>query len=431
MVQKWLIALCVLLSVSIFPVVVFAEEEAISESTSDSSLLIDMHTGTILEATHIDEVRGIAQLSQWMTLYIVLQQLKEGQITKGQMYTVSDYVATVSKEPSFFDLPLEAGTEVSIEQLYDALTITQSTAASVAFAEIIDGSEVNFVKRMNEVAKELQLDQTLFTSASGENGELLIQMGSDMESAESESVGTARALGELMYHTYQLHPLLGDDMSRKELQWGEEVYENRNSMLEGKLHEISYIDSAMVGESNLAGFSLVASGKRGKQRLLAVLLDSKTNGERSELARYDVVKRLMDDIFLQYTDLEVVQEGAQIKNYATYPVLRGVQKKVNVIASESIRTLLPNDSEREAHVEVVYSLKEPLEAPVKAGAVVGYAYVTYDDKQEYNYIVDKSHYVTLVAAEDVAMTSSFRLFFQGIGMFFKEWWNVTNQFLAS
>lgn len=429
MIPKWWVGIVLSISLLVFPTMVGAEGESSSESTSDSSLLIDTHTGTILEATNIDEVRGIAQLSKWMTLYIVLQQLEDGQLTKDQTYEVSDYVAAVSEEASFFDIPFEAGTQLSVEQLYDALTITQSTAASVAFAELIDGSEAAFVKRMNEVAKELQLEQTLFTNASGEKGELLIRMGSDIANAESESVGTARSLGELMYYTYQLHPLLGDDMSRMELQWNDMTYENRNSMLEGKLHEISYIDSAMIGESNLAGFSLVASGKRGKQRLIAVLLDSKTDGVRSELARYDIVKQLMDDVFLQYTDLEVVQEGAQIKNYETYPVLRGTKKKVDIIASESIRTLLPNDSEREAHVEVTYSLKEPLKAPVKAGTVVGYAYITYDDKQEYNYIVDKSHYVTLVTAEDVTMTSSFRLFFQGIGVFFKDWWVVTKQFL--
>ena len=57
---------------------------------------------------------------------------------------------------------LETGEQMSVDDLLKGITIASGNDAVVALAEAIGGSESNFVKMMNDKARELGLKNTYF-----------------------------------------------------------------------------------------------------------------------------------------------------------------------------------------------------------------------------------------------------------------------------
>lgn len=129
-----------------------------SPMSAPSILAIDVGTESILYEKNSYERRSIASLTKLMTAYIVLKENDPSSIV-----TVS--AAAASADGS--RMGLQTGEKISVKNLLYGLFIESGNDAAVALAEYNAGSEADFIKKMNEEAKTLGLENTHYANTTG------------------------------------------------------------------------------------------------------------------------------------------------------------------------------------------------------------------------------------------------------------------------
>lgn len=395
-----------------------------SSNTTESLLVFDVHTGTIVESQNIDAPFAISELAKTMTLYLVLEAIEQGELSWESTYTVPKYLEEIASKDLFFDVPLKEGEVYEIKQLYNALLIQQSVASSIALAELVSGDELQFVEEMNAKAKELKMENTLFINASGVKGSHFtnIEGYSNPAGESDEPIATARSLGKLAYQLYHDFPFVSEDASQLELIWGDTELPSKNALLQDPTYAYPFANGLFLGESELAGYTLLATAQKGKQKLVAIILNSKDEeGQKSEVSRYQIAKAQFDNVFASYTDLEIVAEGKSIEAYKYYPVKKGKQKKVEIVTETALRTLVPANFDEEVELKVVYEMEEDLSAPVKPSTRIGELRMMKTPDDSFEFIIDRPHAVALVTREEVPKKSGLSLVVESFTSFFKVW----------
>lgn len=125
---------------------------------ADAAYALDITSNTILYTKDEHDSHPIASLTKLMTAYIILEEEN------------LDDVVTVSRNATTQEgskMWLGTGETITVESLLYGLLIQSGNDAATALAEFNAGSEENFVEKMNQKAKLLNLNETYFTSASG------------------------------------------------------------------------------------------------------------------------------------------------------------------------------------------------------------------------------------------------------------------------
>ena len=98
-----------------------------------------------------------------MTLYVVFEAIRHGEITEDTMVKIS---RNASREPPS-KLGLKAGQKIRLRYLIRAAAVKSANDAATALGEAISGSEAAFARRMNSTAKRLGMTRTTFKNAHG------------------------------------------------------------------------------------------------------------------------------------------------------------------------------------------------------------------------------------------------------------------------
>ena len=133
------------------------------ELTAKAALVMEASTGKILYEKNSEEALPPASVTKVMTLLLIFEALDAGKIHLDDEVTVSEHAASMGGSQVF----LEASEVQSVEVLIKSIVIASGNDASVAMAEYIAGSEDAFVKQMNQKAKELKMEQTVFKNCCG------------------------------------------------------------------------------------------------------------------------------------------------------------------------------------------------------------------------------------------------------------------------
>jgi D-alanyl-D-alanine carboxypeptidase (penicillin-binding protein 5/6) len=138
-------------------------------STADLDLpvkgacLIEASSGTVLYADDEHYSASPASVTKVMSLLLVAEALEAGCFTLTDNVTVSAYAASMGGSQVF----LEEGESMTVEELIKCMVIASANDATVAMAELVAGSESEFVRRMNARAEELGLENTSFENTTG------------------------------------------------------------------------------------------------------------------------------------------------------------------------------------------------------------------------------------------------------------------------
>ncbi|MEY3202119.1 MAG: hypothetical protein RIR70_1669, partial [Pseudomonadota bacterium] len=128
-----------------------------------SWMLLDVTSAQILASAAADERVEPASLTKLMTAYLTFSALKQNRISLTQNVTVSDRAWRTGGSRMF----IEPNKPVSVDDLVHGMIIQSGNDACVALAELIAGSEENFVQLMNREAARLGLKNTQFKNATG------------------------------------------------------------------------------------------------------------------------------------------------------------------------------------------------------------------------------------------------------------------------
>ena len=225
-----------------------------------AAMVMDARTGKVLHSRNADTRLHPASLTKMMTLYIVFEAVRNGEISLDTKIKIS---RNATAEPPS-KLGLRTGQKIALRYLIRAAAVKSANDAATALGEAISGSEAAFARRMTRTAKSLGMTRTTFRNAHG-----LTQSG---------HLSTARDMTMLGRHILYDYPEYYNLFSRKSTDAGVKQVNNTNRRLLGSYRGA---DGIKTGYTNAAGFNLVASAKRGNERVIATVFGGKSSASRN------------------------------------------------------------------------------------------------------------------------------------------------------
>lgn len=366
----------------VVPVSALAEESNSEEENNllnlapdaKSAILLEQDTGEILFDKNAHEKLPPASMTKIMTLLLIMEALNEGNLQKDEMIRVSERAASMGGSQIF----LEAGEEMSVDDLLKGVAIASGNDASVALAERIAGSEEAFVKKMNERAKELKLENTNFQNTTGLPADDHYSTSYDMAIIANEL---------LKYESITDYTSIYEDYLRKG-QDNEFWLVNTNKLV----RFYPDVDGLKTGYTGEAKYCLTATAKRDDMRVIAVVMGAESPKERNAM-----VSGLLDYAFNQFETNKLFDKDERITDVR---LLKSKQKNVDIVTKQSISTLhKKGDAEKDIRTEV--ELQEAWNLPIKRGDEVGKLYVKDGEQVLYE--------IPLTVEEDIEKTTYFSL----------------------
>lgn len=225
-----------------------------------ATFVMDARTGEVLYARSADQRLAPASLTKMMTLYLAFVEIEAGRMSLDQMITIS---ANAANEPPS-KLGLRRGSRIQFRFLLRAAAIKSANDAATAIGEAISGSEPAFAQYMTETARAMGMKNTQFRNAHG-----LTQRG---------HYSTARDMALLGRRVFYDFPQYYNLFSRRTANAGIATVRHTNRRF---LNAYEGADGIKTGYTNAAGFNLVASARRGQERIIAVMFGGTSTNQRN------------------------------------------------------------------------------------------------------------------------------------------------------
>src|SRR5690625_3537418 len=422
--QRLAFLLTLLMVFSMFgqPVAVNAEDSL--DLNAESAILVDAESGKILYSKKADMTLPPASMTKMMTEYLVWEALEAEEISWEETTEISDYAFEISANPIFSGVGLYQNVDYTVRELYEAMAVNSDNATTIALAELVAGSEGEFVKMMNDKAEEMGLKEYEFVNSSGLENDLLGDNYPARTDPDGINLLSACSTALLAYHLVTDYPESLEISSIPEIQFQDETIENWNWMLP---HTASYLkqfhyeglDGLKTGFTSLAGYSFTGTAERDGVRLISVVMKTESMEKR-----FAETAKLLDYGFNRFSKQEIFPAGYQLKDESEINVSKGKEKTVEVETAKSFERMIQKGEEE--NYEIVYHFDDEhfsdvgmLVAPIEKGTVIGTAELsTKKDDEIFIYEKDENRLVDLVVSSDVERSNWFMILLGGIGDFF-------------
>jgi len=321
-----------------------------------SWVLVDATSNTVLASGNADERVEPASLTKLMTAYLVFEALDKKKISMEQIITPSEAVRRVGLDES--RMFIEANKPVSVHDLVYGMIIQSGNDAAIALAELVGGSEGQFVTLMNAEAQRLGMKGTHFADVNG--------------MPDPNHYTTAGDLAKLSAHLIRDFPQYYGIFSEKEFKYNNIRQGNRNRLL----WLDPTVDGLKTGHTQAAGYCLIASAKRaipgvdGQRRLVSVMMGEPKEGERTQ----DSMKMLN----YGYSAFDAVRLFKGGQAMSTPRVYKGKENTVQVGVKSDQWVTVPRGLGDKVKPEV--DVNAPLIAPLAEGQQVGTVKLVADGK---------------------------------------------------
>jgi D-alanyl-D-alanine carboxypeptidase (penicillin-binding protein 5/6) len=182
---------------------------------------------------------------------------------------------------------------------------------------------------------------------------------------------SARELAILAHYLIYTYPEYYHFFGQKEFKYREKfVFLNRNPLIALD----PSVDGLKTGFIKESGYGIVASAKRGGQRLLLVL-----GGLESAKDREAEARKLLDWGFKSFKPFRLFDEGQTVSDALVWG---GTQHYVPLVGDGNIDIILPSTATGKVTASIVYN--GPIKAPVRRGDQVAVLRVTSAESQATN-----------------------------------------------
>jgi D-alanyl-D-alanine carboxypeptidase (penicillin-binding protein 5/6) len=419
-----------MLTMTLFPNSGVSAETDILDIQAHSAILVDGKTGQILYEKESDLALPTASMTKMMTEYLVLEAVNQGKISWDQETGISEYVYKISQNNNLSNVPLRSDYKYTVKELYESMAIYSANGATIALSELVAGTETNFVKMMNDKAKELGLENYKFVNTTGLNNKDLLGMHPEGTGANEENLMSAKDTARLAFHLINDYPevLETAKVPKKMFREGtddEIQMDNWNWMLPSLVYGYEGVDGLKTGSTDLAGYCFTGTALKNGTRLISVVM--KTDSYK---ARFDETRKLFDYGFNNFEVQEIIPAGYQDKEQAVLPVVKGKGKEVEIESTNAL-SLLVKQGEKEMYQPVVTIDKSvltsegELTAPVDQGMKVGSLTVEYNGEGTLKFLTIKGEELIqtdVVTTSSIEKSNWFVLTFKAIGGFFGDIW---------
>lgn len=316
---------------------------------SKSQILIEMNTGSVIYENNADEKAYPASVTKIMTMLLIMEAIDSGKISYEDKVTCSENAAAMGGSQIWF----KVGEQLTIDEALKSICVVSANDVCVAMAEMIGGNEENFVKMMNDKAKELNMTGTNFVNCHGID--------------DPNHYTTARDIAKMSIELMTKHP----EITKYTTIWMDTI-RNGEFQLSNTNKLIRYYDGATglkTGFTSTALYNLSATATKGEMSLVAVVLTAPSSDVRNEEA-----KQLLNYGFANYSVQKVCQKGEVIDNVK---VNKNLSSNVDIALESDISILTEKGKKLEYDKEI--NIEKEYIAPMKKGDKVGT--VTYKDKE--------------------------------------------------
>ncbi len=349
--KKKILMVSLLISIMVTSQSLGATSEKTKESiasTARSYVLIEESSGKILLDNNKDIPLPPASITKVMTLLLINDAISLGKITWDDKVTVSEHAAHMGGSQVF----MEPGEEQTVRDLVKCICIASANDAAVAMGEYIAGSEEKFVQMMNDRAKGLGMNNTVFKNACGLHADGHVSTAYDIALM-------SRELMKKYPETSKVLTIWMDTITHKTRR-GESEFglSNTNKMIKW----YKGITGLKTGYTPEAKHCVSATATRNDMGLIAVVMGS-SDGK----TRFREAGQLLDYGFANY----MVKTGPQIGTVVgKTPVKKGDKALVEAVIDETRAFVVGKDN---ASVELTYDIKyqNNLHAPISKGDKIG------------------------------------------------------------
>lgn len=265
---------------------------------AESYVLIDAETQQVLKGHNENEVMVPASTTKVMTAIIVLEN------------THLNNIVTVGEKPQYVEgtaIGLKKGDKYTVEDLMYGLLLESANDCAEALAEYVGGTRENFIKMMNDKAKELNLKDTHFVNPSG------LWEDDNVTTNKTTAYELSLILKEALKYpdyiriskklNYKFPPLPGDTFEK----W----VNNRNELLfEKNSHYYKYASAGKAGYTRKSMHTFTASAEKDGRTLIVSVLKSP-----SKNSYFPLIKDLFEYGFNNTTNVKLYSKGDKIYDF--------------------------------------------------------------------------------------------------------------------
>lgn len=399
------------------------------EVAAEAAIAIDADTGKIFYKKNADTPLPIASMTKMMTLYMVLEAIQEGKITWQTPVPISEPVMLLSQDMNLSNVMLNQDDTYTVKDLYEATSIFSANAAAIALAELLGGSEANFVDQMREKLASWGIHDGTLISASGLNNEDMIGPIYPGSAPDQENELSARDVAIIAQHLIHDFPESLETAKQPSLWFMPETSSqiemtNWNLMLPGKPNYKEGVDGLKTGTTEKAGACFTGTLEKDGTRLITVIMNA-YNHPLDSGARFVETSKLMDYVFDYWHQETLYPKGAMIPEADHIPIHQGKVKEVDLVTQDAVTQWVRNDWDLKDYTihftDPDLPLKErALLAPVPQDMVAGHIQIHFTE-DIYGYVDEtQQDNIALVTKEAVKKANPFVLLFRKITQLFTK-----------
>lgn len=314
--------------------------EVALELSAPSAILIEAETGTVLFEKNSHEKLPPASVTKIMTMLLVIEAVDSGRIKMEDMVTCSEFAASMGGSQVY----LEPNEEMSVHDMLKAVAVASGNDAAVALSEHVAGSHDEFVKKMNERAKELGMNDTHFINCNGLDEDGHYTSAYDISLMSKELLSHPRIL--------EFTSIWMDSLRN-----GEFGLVNTNKLI----RFYKGANGLKTGSTSVAKYCLSASAKRDDMNLIAVVL-----GAPSSKERFADATKMLDYGFANYA---IANSLIKEEDLTEIKVLKGKERTIKPGVRENTGVLV--SKEKISNIEKKITIPEGITAPIKKGQKLG------------------------------------------------------------
>ena len=339
--------------------------------TAPSAILMEKSTGEVLFEQDSHAVYEPASVTKIMTLLLVMEAIDAGSLSWDDVITASPYACSMGGSQIW----LKEGEQLTVSEMVKAVAVASANDCAVALAEAVAGSEPTFVQQMNERAKELGMESTVFCNCTGLPAEGHVSSAYDIALMSRVLILNHPQLRE--YTTIWMDTLRD----------GQFQLTNTNRLI----YSYPGATGLKTGSTDAALYCLSATAERDGMELIAVVMHAATPTDR-----FDSAAALLNYGFANYSLTQVYPDQV----LPPIAVRLGEQDTVQPELARDC-TILTQQSQS-ASITTQIHLPQEISAPVEKGQKLG-EMVVYLDGAEHET-------VDLVASSGVSRLTTLGIF---------------------
>lgn len=341
------------------------------DTAAPHAVIMDSETGVVLFEKDARRPIAPASMTKILTAEMVFDAIRDGRITMDTKFKVSEEAwrrgGAKSGSSTMF---LKLGSSVRVEDLLRGVIIQSGNDACIVLAEGLAGSETAFADMMTAHARSIGLDSVTFRNSTGW--------------PDPEHRISTYDLAKLGQRSVERYPEFYSLYSEKSYTWNNITQANRNPLL----NQFTGADGLKTGHTEVSGYGLVGSAKRGDDRRIIVL-----NGLESKGQRRDESVRVMQAAFETFAAYKLYDANETIGSVDLY---MGTENNVDAVLVQEVSAGLYRPDRSKLRTQMRY---KRVAAPVAKGDVIAELIVSEPGKTE--------RVVPLVAAKDVPRLGAF------------------------